>query len=699
MTKLQSLFRILFVTATLLIPNYQLAMESNSDNSAHQAPLVCYNCLDPETNKDNSTTPKLTLSCGHVFCVECLNRTVEEAIDSNSLPKCRHNEHIKIDEAKKKAFLLAKKTNPKLKPDYKTEIVHHLTLADIRTITQDKNKVDRIEKMRTGQTTPQPTTHQTMNNTTLENNNLSGAAGKQENVQRECTLCGVNHLETEYLALLCKHTFCKTSLNGILDAAIGQSQLPRCPHADCMKAKESVINPTDFKRITTDPKKLKRLDKIQIQKGLATDPNARCCPAPDCTYSFIHRPQNKQRIRCDLCKMRFCSDCLLDHDYRVITCQEFKQTFNKSEADQKSEQEIKKITKVCPRPSCKVSIQRNDGCNHMTCTQCKHEWCWVCLRNWSEHGHHTGGYYRCNLPNNNPNNGINGNNQPAQPIGGQQPAYPQPQEFEEEPWVPLQNVWDIPINPQPRPQAHRPAMGGYQPNEYLIAAQNHYEFNNYYMRYENLTNEQRNELENNVREFGLPETNENAEFNARLRVRQLRHIENNGGPHGPQGPDGKDRGNGGNKNRTQRSFLKNPIQYLTNSFNPLYLLAAVPPVLVALRIRQWVKYPTAIKTAISTLNTLIETAESDEAHNLMGQLNLNQHKLTIGNEKIAQLREYALRDQYKEFAVFATQCRQELQDMTATNAGFANGYKKVRWGLSADLINAKQWFLTKMGRV
>jgi len=39
---------------------------------------------------------------------------------------------------------------------------------------------------------------------------------------------------------------------------------------------------------------------------------------------------------------------------------------------------IEKITKQCP--NCKIKIERNGGCLHMTCIACGHEWFWCCLR-------------------------------------------------------------------------------------------------------------------------------------------------------------------------------------------------------------------------------------------------------------------------------------------------------------------------------
>ncbi len=51
-------------------------------------------------------------------------------------------------------------------------------------------------------------------------------------------------------------------------------------------------------------------------------------------------------------------------------------------------------TKCCPK--CEKPIEKNQGCNHMTCSQCRNEFCWICMGPWSIHGEKTGGYYKCN---------------------------------------------------------------------------------------------------------------------------------------------------------------------------------------------------------------------------------------------------------------------------------------------------------------
>ena len=50
-----------------------------------------------------------------------------------------------------------------------------------------------------------------------------------------------------------------------------------------------------------------------------------------------------------------------------------------------------KVIKKCPK--CKIFTEKNEGCNHMTCTSCKYQWCWLCEGEY-QYGHYTSG--RCN---------------------------------------------------------------------------------------------------------------------------------------------------------------------------------------------------------------------------------------------------------------------------------------------------------------
>ena len=41
-------------------------------------------------------------------------------------------------------------------------------------------------------------------------------------------------------------------------------------------------------------------------------------------------------------------------------------------------EEWKSHTLVKRCPYCKFWTEKNEGCNHMTCSQCKFQWCWIC---------------------------------------------------------------------------------------------------------------------------------------------------------------------------------------------------------------------------------------------------------------------------------------------------------------------------------
>ena len=47
-----------------------------------------------------------------------------------------------------------------------------------------------------------------------------------------------------------------------------------------------------------------------------------------------------------------------------------------------------KRVKKCPR--CQIFTEKNEGCNHMTCVNCKYQWCWLCEGPY-KYGHYDSG--------------------------------------------------------------------------------------------------------------------------------------------------------------------------------------------------------------------------------------------------------------------------------------------------------------------
>jgi len=91
----------------------------------------------------------------------------------------------------------------------------------------------------------------------------------------------------------------------------------------------------------------------------------------------------------------FCS-C---EDHKPVNCELLKSWEQKNQSDDESQRLVRILAKPCPH--CGRLIERNQGCNHMTCRGgCGKEWCWMCGQDWmSIHGSGgglTGGYYSCN---------------------------------------------------------------------------------------------------------------------------------------------------------------------------------------------------------------------------------------------------------------------------------------------------------------
>ena len=125
------------------------------------------------------------------------------------------------------------------------------------------------------------------------------------------------------------------------------------------------------------------------------------CPAENCGNGLLIE-HNERKIVCRLssggCGFTFCRLCRLNyHDNRCETINNIEDTnvqivnnvyqVNQQNAllarwrdDANSKNTINRSTKPCP--GCKVPTEKSGGCNHMNCTRCNYEWCWLCLVTW-----------------------------------------------------------------------------------------------------------------------------------------------------------------------------------------------------------------------------------------------------------------------------------------------------------------------------
>ena len=134
-----------------------------------------------------------------------------------------------------------------------------------------------------------------------------------------------------------------------------------------------------LKHIDKDKKLVEKYQKFKKRAEIINDPNKKQCPKPDCD-SFLQKPKTKIKyVKCEK-GHEFCFECL-------------RPPHGKSTCEQVLEKDFQiwskgKVIKKCPK--CKIYTEKNEGCNHMTCTSCKYQWCWLCLGEY-KYGHYTQG--------------------------------------------------------------------------------------------------------------------------------------------------------------------------------------------------------------------------------------------------------------------------------------------------------------------
>lgn len=211
-----------------------------------------------------------------------------------------------------------------------------------------------------------------------------------------CSICFEEKHFKEFSVLECEHSYCTNCITQHIAHAINNdnSEALRCPTPKC----KMPLGPKDTNTLLNNNAPLKsKLSQIQFNTWLMQQKNRTACPTPDCSFIFINERTDQFTMQCPSCDATYCAQCLTQHSAR-ITCHEVKEN-KKVIADKKEQEEATERWKEQnsrPCPQCKVSIEKSEGCNHMICRTCKHEFCWQCMKPYEAKGH---GPFGCSLAN------------------------------------------------------------------------------------------------------------------------------------------------------------------------------------------------------------------------------------------------------------------------------------------------------------
>eukprot|EP00357_Protocruzia_adherens_P007125 CAMPEP_0114976138 /NCGR_PEP_ID=MMETSP0216-20121206/2500_1 /TAXON_ID=223996 /ORGANISM="Protocruzia adherens, Strain Boccale" /LENGTH=503 /DNA_ID=CAMNT_0002337021 /DNA_START=56 /DNA_END=1567 /DNA_ORIENTATION=- len=204
----------------------------------------------------------------------------------------------------------------------------------------------------------------------------------------DCFICCGQ--STKMYALKCSHSFCEECWEDFLTAKLdeGKSSInATCPSYGC-----PLVVTHDVWLKFLKPASLKGYIKFLRASFVEDNKAVVWCPSPGCEFCVDNEHQSAKELQCE-CGYLFCYKCSRE-SHLPGNCNDVEKWLIKNSAESENVTWILANTKGCP--GCKRHIEKNQGCNHMVCSSCHTDFCWLCLGPWSDHGSNTGGYFKCN---------------------------------------------------------------------------------------------------------------------------------------------------------------------------------------------------------------------------------------------------------------------------------------------------------------
>ncbi|KAF1947055.1 hypothetical protein EJ02DRAFT_172583 [Clathrospora elynae] len=186
------------------------------------------------------------------------------------------------------------------------------------------------------------------------------------------------------------HAICNHCIQKMLKTKVAGRQLAEaglaCPFPNCDHALDYAALKTTINKPTFDD-----YDNAVVKHALSAGESYVACLSPNCGLYFSAEEckdskRGKQQVACPHCDYELCLTCNRPwKSHGKGGCNKAKKAEDKA-----SEKTVKSIgAKPCPK--CGVNIEKNGGCDHMTCQRCRHNFCWVCLVPYSNDVQHIDG--------------------------------------------------------------------------------------------------------------------------------------------------------------------------------------------------------------------------------------------------------------------------------------------------------------------
>ena len=189
----------------------------------------------------------------------------------------------------------------------------------------------------------------------------------------ECRICEDkfnNKINDINKCKTCKSFFCNECLFEHAKELVKNGKLIGCPFCFEEYNEDEVLEIFNFnKKNEGEIKNLKNLyKKIKLKFFVLSNPDLVFCPIVNCDG---YAKKNSLSLK---------HTCNNGHEF-CIRCGEFWHQNGNCPEDEVVDELFKEYCaklrlKDCP--SCGITIFKKDGCNHITCSYCRQNWCWIC---------------------------------------------------------------------------------------------------------------------------------------------------------------------------------------------------------------------------------------------------------------------------------------------------------------------------------
>jgi len=195
-----------------------------------------------------------------------------------------------------------------------------------------------------------------------------------------CAICMDEDLEL--FSMDCGHEFCKKCWNAYIAEAVSQG--PKCVFTQCPYPKcTEIVTKQEVSKLASGV--LDKFEEYQLRSYIQSNWKMRWCPGPSCDCVAVGSSADGLvgEGQCQ-CGTRFCLQCG-DIQHTPATCNMMVLWKEKCQDESETANWMLAMTKKCPK--CSTRINKNGGCNHMTCSQCSFHFCWLCMQDWQIHGY------------------------------------------------------------------------------------------------------------------------------------------------------------------------------------------------------------------------------------------------------------------------------------------------------------------------